>query len=65
MYTFELTMYNWENDTFKNVEIKVFECLCVEMTEKEVFICAMSKAYDTIQEYGKSWYFDKLTFISC
>lgn len=65
MYTFELTMIDMENDNEYVVTITVDENCCDNITEKEIFIWAMSKAFDTCKEYGENFMFSSLNFISC
>lgn len=65
MYTFELVMIDMENDNEKVVAIYVDETCCDDITEKDIYMCAMSKAFDTCKKYGENYMFASLNFISC
>lgn len=65
MYTFELTMIDMETDKEKIVPIYVDENVCDDITEKDVYMCAMSIAFDTCKKYGDNYMFANIAFISC
>ena len=65
MYLFRATYYSRDFlEEGLTVAIEI-DTAGVEMTEKEVFVLAMEKAYDKSAELGKEWALGSVEFISC
>ena len=64
MYLFKVTFYN--KDLLEDIEEAIqIDTAGVDMTEREVYILAMEKAYDKSVEMGKEWGLGSVEFISC
>lgn len=63
MYRFALHLIDMNTDREELFAIDVDETP-IECNEKEIFLCAMSKAYDLTRSNDK-YMFDSLEFISC
>lgn len=64
MYLFKVTFYN--RDLLEDVEeaLKI-DTAGVDMTEREVYILAMERAYDKAVAMGEEWGLGSVEFISC
>ena len=64
MYLFKVTFYN--KDLLEDIEEAIqIDTAGVDMTEREVYILAMEKAYDKSVEMGKEWGLGSVEFIAC
>ena len=63
MYKFELHLINMDNAQNETITFDIDETPVV-CNEKDIFICAMSRAYDYVNRNEK-YLFDSLEFISC
>ena len=64
MYLFRVTYYN-KNLLDDIEETLKIDTAGVDMTEKEVYILAMERAYDKAVEMGEEWGLGSIEFIAC
>ena len=64
MYLFKVTYYN--KDLLEDIEEALqIDTAGVDMTEREVYILAMERAYDKSVEMGKEWGLGSVEFVGC
>lgn len=63
MYLFEITYYNRDGLEDKTEALRI-DTAGIEITEKEVYLMAMGKAYEKSVEMGAEWGLGSIEFIA-